>query len=106
MLYLAIKYLNDPGRALGVNAALSGDNCNRGSLLGAILGCAGARLPEYLTKGLYQSDKLASRIGSFKDSCVASANTLSVIKFDLYTFMGEKKLKLALTPGPTCNLGG
>ena len=53
VLYLAIKYINDPGRALGVNAALSGDNCNRGSLLGAILGCAGARLPEYLTKGLY-----------------------------------------------------
>lgn len=39
-IYLALKYADDPQRALIVNANLGGDNCHRGAVLGALLGAA------------------------------------------------------------------
>lgn len=48
VLYLAIKYLHDPRRALIVNANIGGDSCHRGSLLGALLGLAHARSATFL----------------------------------------------------------
>ena len=39
-LYLALKYHDDPERALIANTMCGGDNCGRGALLGAILGAA------------------------------------------------------------------
>jgi ADP-ribosylglycohydrolase len=38
VLYLALKYHNDPEKALVVNTNLGGDNAYRGSVLGALLG--------------------------------------------------------------------
>ena len=37
---LAYKYIRDPAAGLIANANLGGDNCHRGSMLGAILGAA------------------------------------------------------------------
>ena len=62
VLYLAIKYFATPARALSVNAELSGDNCHRGSLLGAILGCAGTTLPAHLRTTLHDSTSVADSI--------------------------------------------
>ena len=38
VLYLALKYMEDPRKALLVNANLGGDNVHRGIVLGALLG--------------------------------------------------------------------
>lgn len=38
VLYLLMKYLEDPRKALEVNTNLGGDNCYRGAVLGALLG--------------------------------------------------------------------
>ena len=38
VLFLASKYLEDPKKALLVNANLGGDNVHRGAVLGTILG--------------------------------------------------------------------
>ena len=38
LMYLALKYENNPAQALLVNAHAGGDNCHRGAILGAILG--------------------------------------------------------------------
>ena len=40
VLYLALKYIDDPKKALLVNANLGGDNVHRGVVLGTILGLA------------------------------------------------------------------
>lgn len=37
-MYLALKYENDPEKALIINTMCGGDNCGRGAVLGAILG--------------------------------------------------------------------
>jgi ADP-ribosylglycohydrolase len=38
VLYLALKYANDPEKALVSNTNLGGDNVYRGAVLGALLG--------------------------------------------------------------------
>lgn len=38
VIYLALKYHQDPQQALIVNTNLGGDNAARGSILGALLG--------------------------------------------------------------------
>jgi len=38
VLYLMMKYLEEPRKALEVNTNLGGDNCYRGAVLGALLG--------------------------------------------------------------------
>jgi ADP-ribosylglycohydrolase len=40
VLYLALKYHQDPESALIVNTNLGGDNAGRGTVLGALLGAA------------------------------------------------------------------
>ncbi len=40
VLYLALKYIEDPRKALLINANLGGDNVHRGIILGTILGLA------------------------------------------------------------------
>lgn len=60
-LYVALKYARDFETALQMNAGLGGDSCNRGAivglLLGAQFGCEG--IPEHLAGGLTEFEKLA-----------------------------------------------
>ena len=60
MLLLAYKYADDLGEAITVNANLGGDNCHRGSLLGALLGAAGCELPAELREGLHDREATAA----------------------------------------------
>lgn len=54
VVYLALKYHDDPGQALVVNTNLGGDNAARGSILGALLGasCGIERFPRRWLEGL------------------------------------------------------
>ena len=56
VIYLALKYHNDPEKALIVNTNLGGDNAARGAVLGAILGAANgvAKFPDQWLKGLLE----------------------------------------------------
>ena len=60
--------------ALLSNANLAGDNCNRGMMLGSILGAAfGERsIPPDLIRGLYRHDELRRTVESLADMIVAS----------------------------------
>jgi ADP-ribosylglycohydrolase len=40
IIYLCLKYHDDPERALVVNTNLGGDNAGRGAVLGALMGAA------------------------------------------------------------------
>jgi len=53
-IYLALKYHQDPEKALIVNTNLGGDNAGRGAVLGAILGAAHGtqKFPDRWLKGL------------------------------------------------------
>ena len=54
VVYLALKYHDDPEQALIVNTNLGGDNAARGSILGALLGASGGieRFPRPWVDGL------------------------------------------------------
>ncbi len=54
VVYLALKYHDEPEKALIVNTNLGGDNAGRGSILGAFLGasCGVARFPRRWIDGL------------------------------------------------------
>ncbi|UCF95367.1 MAG: ADP-ribosylglycohydrolase family protein, partial [Desulfobacterales bacterium] len=54
VIYLALKYHDDPEKALIVNTNLGGDNAARGSVLGALLGAADgvAKFPHRWVEGL------------------------------------------------------
>jgi len=54
VVYLALKYHDDPEQALIVNTSLGGDNAARGSILGALLGasCGIERFPRRWIDGL------------------------------------------------------
>jgi len=54
VLYLALKYHNDPEKALVVNTNLGGDNAYRGALLGALLGAGNGleKFPKRWVEGL------------------------------------------------------
>jgi len=54
VVYLALKYHDDPEKALIVNTNLGGDNAARGSVLGALLGasCGVERFPRRWINGL------------------------------------------------------
>lgn len=72
VIFLAYKYADDPARALGANARLSGDSCHRGSLLGALVGLAsgeGNFLPERLERELHLADALATDVAAFASVC-------------------------------------
>lgn len=102
--------MNDPAKALAVNATLSGDNCHRGSLLGAILGCAGVELPVALREGLHNIVRIEATIKKFLKGCTAevarSDNANSTEKrLSLLDFLGESKAA-AVAAGPACNAGG
>jgi ADP-ribosylglycohydrolase len=57
VVYLALKYHDDPEKALIVNTNLGGDNAARGSVLGALMGAAhGTRtFPDRWLEGLLES---------------------------------------------------
>jgi len=72
VIFLAYKYAEDPARALAVNAELSGDNCHRGSLLGAILGLGSVGqtfVSQELEVGLHNSDQVAVEANAFGKTC-------------------------------------
>jgi len=54
VVYLGLKYHDDPAKALIVNTNLGGDNAARGSVLGALLGASGGieRFPRSWVAGL------------------------------------------------------
>ena len=54
VIYLALKYHDDPEKALIVNTNLGGDNAARGSILGALLGtsCGIEKFPRRWVEGL------------------------------------------------------
>jgi ADP-ribosylglycohydrolase len=54
VIYLALKYHDDPEGGLIANTNLGGDNAYRGAVLGALLGAANGieALPERWIKGL------------------------------------------------------
>jgi ADP-ribosylglycohydrolase len=56
IIYLALKYPDDPEQALIVNTNLGGDNVHRGAVLGALLGAANGleAFPSRWVKGLRQ----------------------------------------------------
>jgi ADP-ribosylglycohydrolase len=56
VLYLALKYHNDPQKALVVNTNLGGDNAYRGALLGALLGAGNGleKFPKRWVEGLLE----------------------------------------------------
>ena len=56
VIYLALKYHNDPEKALIVNTNLGGDNAARGSVLGALLGAAHGleKFPSRWVQGLLE----------------------------------------------------
>lgn len=74
VLFLAFKYAKDPAQALAVNAELSGDNCHRGSLLGALLGAASGT--EFLAvdfeQRLHRSDVVSAELDNFADLCAVA----------------------------------
>ena len=54
VIYLALKYHNEPEKALVANTNLGGDNAARGSILGALLGaaCGVEKFPHHWVDGL------------------------------------------------------
>jgi hypothetical protein len=54
VIYLALKYGEDPEKALIINTNLGGDNASRGSVLGALLGAANGieKFPKKWIEGL------------------------------------------------------
>ena len=56
VIYLALKYSDDPEKALVINTNLGGDNVGRGSVLGALMGAAHGmeRLPRRWIDGLLE----------------------------------------------------
>ena len=57
VLYLALKYHNEPAQGLIANTNLGGDNVHRGAVLGALLGAANGleAFPARWVKGLRQT---------------------------------------------------
>ena len=55
VVYLALKYHDDPESALIANTNLGGDNAARGALLGALLGAAHGveKFPDRWVDGLF-----------------------------------------------------
>lgn len=70
--YLALKYQNDTEAALIANANLGGETCNRGAILGSILGAAnGAEdLPGELVEKLTQFEELDKLSEAFIALCL------------------------------------
>ena len=62
VLYLALKYIGDPKRALLVNANLGGDNVHRGVVLGTILGLASFSDPVPFYDELTESEAITREI--------------------------------------------
>jgi ADP-ribosylglycohydrolase len=57
VLYLALKYHDEPEKGLIVNTNLGGDNVHRGAVLGVLLGAANGleAFPARWVKGLRQT---------------------------------------------------
>ncbi len=64
LLYLMVRYADDPRAALLANARVGGDSCHRGAVLGALLGAAlGVEAwPEGWRSGLVAHDELEEEI--------------------------------------------
>jgi ADP-ribosylglycohydrolase len=71
-LYLSYKYADSFEKALLANTNVGGENCHRGSALGALMGAAlGEKaIPQRLRDGLHDSDAIKSEIDAFVQSLV------------------------------------
>ena len=65
ILYLALKYHENPKSALMVNANLGGDNVHRGAILGIILGLANPTAVVPFFSELTESQALTNEIEAF-----------------------------------------
>jgi ADP-ribosylglycohydrolase len=67
MLYLAYKYADSFEDAILSNTNVGGENCHRGSALGALMGAAvgESRIPKRLIEGLHDSAKIRLEIDQF-----------------------------------------
>lgn len=66
LLYLARKYHNDFEAAVLANTNCGGENCHRGSALGALVGAANGfeKIPGRLVSGLAEHDQIETEIQS------------------------------------------
>lgn len=70
MLYLAYKYADSPENALIANTNVGGENCHRGSALGALMGASKglkAAWPERWVRGLHAADEIATEATQFAE---------------------------------------
>jgi ADP-ribosylglycohydrolase len=73
LLFLAYKYADAPEQALIANTNVGGENCHRGSALGALLGAAhgmGA-WPGRWTEGLHDRVAIEGEANAFADLCAS-----------------------------------
>lgn len=75
VLYLAAAHVNSFEDAVLSNTNLGGENCHRGSALGAIMGAAlgESRIPKQLITGLAASEDIRQEIDAFVSSVTAQA---------------------------------
>jgi ADP-ribosylglycohydrolase len=75
LLYLAYLHADNPEAALIANTNAGGENCHRGSALGALLGAARgmAAWPDRWTTKLVPADAIAAEVDAFADLCVDAA---------------------------------
>lgn len=104
VLFLAFKYRNSPEDGILANANIGGDNCNRGSLLGAILGCMSKKkvLSSAPLSKLYEVEELEQNIEKFINACVSnSISARSEITLEAFRdsyFQGKTTPKVECKP--------
>jgi len=70
ILFLAYKYVEDLETGILQNTNLGGENCHRGSALGALLGAANGmeKIPERFLIGLKDREDIEKEIKGFLDA--------------------------------------
>jgi ADP-ribosylglycohydrolase len=73
LLHLAYKYADSPEQALIANTNVGGENCHRGSALGALMGAAhGMKAwPARWTTGLHDAAAIEGEATAFAELCAA-----------------------------------
>lgn len=71
LLYLAYKYADSPEQALIANTNVGGENCHRGSALGAVMGAAHgmSRWPSRWVTGLHAGREIGGEASRFGELC-------------------------------------
>lgn len=75
LLYLAYALADDPEAAVIANTNAGGENCHRGSALGALMGAAHgkSKWPERWTKGLHNVKEIEAEAEAFSKLCLNGA---------------------------------